>query len=261
MLCKESSLPIVQGGAHMKVKIFDDRAALAKDAADHASGVIRQALAERGQARIVASAGESQVDFLRELTSHRDLAWANVEAFCIGDYLDLPADHPSSIRRFLQDRLIVKTGIKSFNHFDSASERTRAIADTGARLQSSQVDLAIIGIGENSHLALNSPPADFDTEEPFLVVDLDFGYRLQQVNEGWFTEVGQVPMQAIAMSVRQILKAKEIVVVVPGSEKALAVKVCVEHGVSPTAPATILRTHDNTTLYLDLDSSALLSHA
>jgi glucosamine-6-phosphate deaminase len=243
----------------MKIGIFDDRIVMAKAAAERAIEVIQQALAERGQARIVASAGESQVDLLRELTAHRYLDWACVEVFCIGEYLDLPQDHPASFRRFIQDRLIAKAGIRHFNHFGTVTDGNTAMAVAGARLQSAPVDLALVGIGDSGQLALNSPPADLDTEEPYLMVDLDFGYRTQQVNEGWFADVGQVPMKAISMSVRQILKAKEILAVVPGAEMALAVKVCVEHGVSPTAPATILKTHANTTIYLDRESSAQLS--
>jgi glucosamine-6-phosphate deaminase len=243
----------------MKMRIFDDQLAMAKAAADRAVEVIRQALAERGQARLVATTGESQVGFLRELTTHREVDWASVEVFCMGEYIGLPADHPASLRRFLQDRLIGKTGIKQFAFFGEESNRARKIAEMGSKLRSDPADIAFVAIGENGCLGLNNPPADFDTEEPYLTVDLDFAYRLQQVNEGWFVEVGQVPMQAISMSVRQIMKSKEILAVVPDARKALAVKVCVEHGISPTAPATILRTHHNATLYLDHDSSAQLS--
>jgi glucosamine-6-phosphate deaminase len=243
----------------MKIRIFEDPQAMAKAAADRAAEVIQNAIAVRGQARIVASAGESQVDFLRELTAHRDLAWAKVDVFCVGEYIGLPADHPASIRRFLQDRLITKAGIKQFISFEGDANPARMIADVGAKLRSIPVDVAFVGIGENGHLGLNNPPADFDTEDPYRVVDLDFAFRRQQVSEGWFVEVGQVPMQAISMPVRQILKAGEILAVVPDSRKALAVKVCAEHGISPTAPATILRGHPNVTMYLDRDSSAQLS--
>lgn len=243
----------------MKIRIFDDPLSTAKAAADRAVDVIRKALAERGRAGIVASVGESQVDFLRELSAHRDLDWANVEVLCIGEYIGLPADHPASMLRFLQDRLIAKTGIKHFVSFGDELNRARRIAELGAKLRSSPADIAFVTIGENGHLGLNNPPADFETEEAYALIDLDLSYRQQQVNEGWFVDVGQVPMQAISMLVPQIMKAREIVAVVPGGRMALAVKVCVEHGVSSTAPATILRTHPNATLYLDRDSSAQLS--
>jgi len=243
----------------MKIRIFDDQLEMAKAAADRAVEVIRQALAERGQARIVASTGESQVDFLRELSVHRDVGWANVEVFCVGEYIGLPADHPASMRRFLQDRLFAKAGIKHFVSFGDEANHARKIVEVAAKLHSKPADLAFVTIGENGHLGLNTLPADFQTEEPYALIDLDLAFRRQQVSEGWFVDVGQVPMQAIAMSVPQIMKAKEILAVVPDGRMALAVKVCAEHGISPTAPATILRTHPNATLYLDRDSSSQLA--
>ena len=245
----------------MKIRIFDDSLTLAKAAAESAAGVIRQALAERGQARIVASTGESQVDFLRELVVHRDVDWANVEVFGIGEYIGLTPDHPASMRRFLQDRLIAKTGIRHFVSFGDESNQSRRIAEAGAKLRSAPADIAFVTIGDNGHLGLSSPPADFEAQEAYAVIDLDLAFRRHQVIEGWFVDVGQVPMQAISMSISQIIKASEILAVVPGGNKALAVKVCVEHGISPTAPATILRTHPNTSLYLDSDSSAKLTLA
>jgi glucosamine-6-phosphate deaminase len=243
----------------MKIRIIDDSLTMAKAATDRAVEIIRQALVDRGQARIIASAGESQIDFLRELCVHRDLDWANVEVFCIGEYIGLPADHPASMRRFLQDRLVAKTGIKRFVSLGDDGNHAGRISEAGAKLRSAPADVAFVTIGENGQLGLNRPPADFDAREPYAVVDLDLAFRQNQVTEGWFVDVGQVPMQAISMSVSQIMKAKEILAVVPDARMALAVKVCVEHGISPTAPATILRTHPNAALYLDRDSSAQLS--
>ena len=243
----------------MKIRIFDDQKALAKAAADRAVEVIRQAISDRGQARVVASTGESQVQPLRELSAHRDVDWAKVEVFSIGEYIGLPADHPASMHRFLQDRLVAKTGARQFTLLATENDRARKMAEVGSKLQSAPADIAFVGIGENAHLGFNFPPADFDTNVPYLTVDLDFAYRRQQVNEGWFVEVGQVPMQAISMSIQQILKAKEILALVPGSQKSLAVKICAEHGISPTAPASILRAHPNATMYLDRDSASQLS--
>ena len=243
----------------MKIRIFEDQQAMAKAAADHAIEIIRRALSDRSHARIIAEAGQSQIDFLRELTTYRDIDWANVEVFCACEYVGMPADHPASMRRFLQDRLISKTGIRRFFYFGPDSNLARQTVDVGTKLRSTPPDIAFLGVGENGRLALNNPPADVDSEEPYLTVDLDFNYRAQQVNEGWFVEVGQVPMQAFTASVHQILKSREILALVSGSRRALAVKVCAEHGVSPTAPATILRTHPNATIYLDRDSAAQLS--
>lgn len=243
----------------MRIRIFDDKLSLAKAAADRAASVIQQALTERGRARIIAATGASQIAFLRELTAHRDIDWANVELFQLDEYIGLPADHPASFRRYLHDRLIAKTGINKFHLLETESDPAKVIAAAGSALKSAPIDVAFVGIGENGHLAFNDPPADFETEEPYLAVNLDFACRLQQVNEGWFAEVAQVPMQAISMSIRQILKANEILVMVPDARKALAVQVCIEREISPTAPASILRNHPNTTVYLDRDSSALLS--
>jgi glucosamine-6-phosphate deaminase len=243
----------------MKIRIFDDQQSLAKAAADRAVEVIQQAIAERGQARIVASTGESQVNFLRDLSAHREMDWPKVEVFPIGEYIGLPSEHPASMHRFLRDRLVAKTGAKQSTLLFSETERARRMAEMGSKLHSVPADVAFVGIGENARLGMNTTPADFEAHEPYLIIDLDFAYRRQQVNEGWFVEVGQVPMQAISMSIGLMLKAREILAMASGGDKALAVKVCVEHGVSPTAPASILRTHPNTTMYLDRGSSAQLS--
>jgi glucosamine-6-phosphate deaminase len=130
-----------------------------------------------------------------------------------------------------------------------------------AALKSSPIDIAFLGIGENGHLAFNDPPADFETEEPYLIVNLDEACRKQQVGEAWFADISQVPKRAISMSVRQILKAKEILAVVPDARKAQAIRACFEGDVSPMAPASILRTHPNVTVYLDQYSAALLTSA
>ena len=243
----------------MRISIFEDRQVLAQAAAERTIELIRKALTERKLARIVLETGEQHVDYLRELSAHRDVDWANVEVFCAGEYIGLPPDHPASVRRFLRDRLIAKTGIKKFFYFETESNLSVRIADFGAKLRTSPPDIAVLGIGENGRLALNSPPADFDTEASYFTIDLDFPYRSQQVSEGWFVDVGQVPMQAITMSVLQILRANEIIAVATGSSSALAVKVCAEHGISPTAPATILQTHSNANLYVDRESAAQLS--
>ena len=134
----------------------------------------------------------------------------------------------------------------------------RTVLNIGSELNATPIDIAFVGIGENGHLAFNDPPADFQTEKPYLIVSLDEACRRQQVSEGWFTDLSQVPDKAISMSVRQILKAKEIVAVVPDARKAPAVKACLEGKISPLAPASILRTHPNTTVFLDKYSAALL---
>ena len=122
-----------------------------------------------------------------------------------------------------------------------------------------QIDAAFVGIGENGHIAFNDPPADFETEEPYIVVDLDERCRKQQVGEGWFTDVEEVPRRAISMSVQQIMKARNVLCIVPDERKAEAVRMCVELELSPLRPASILQRHRSVTLYLDRESSSRLA--
>jgi glucosamine-6-phosphate deaminase len=244
----------------VKVKIFEDKVSLAQAAAGQAAQAIRTAIAHRGGARIVAATGASQFEFLEALTKTAGIEWQKVELFHLDEYLGLSMDHPASFRKYLMERLISPTGIRRYSFLDgNASNPRRMARRVGAELNSASIDVAFVGIGENGHLAFNDPPADFDTEEPYLIVRLDEACRRQQVGEGWFSDVSQVPQQAVSMSVRQILKAKEIVAVVPDARKARAVQACVEGAITPLSPASILRTHANTTLHLDTASASLLS--
>jgi glucosamine-6-phosphate deaminase len=210
-------------------------------------------------ARLVAATGASQFEFLDELTSAPDIDWSRVELFHLDEYVGLPVTHPASFRKYLFERLIHKTGITQ-HHLLNGELDPKAVANqVGSELQSRPVDLAFAGIGENAHLAFNDPPADFQTTEPYLIVELDQACRQQQVNEGWFADLADVPKRAISMSIRQILSAREIIAAVPDARKAHAVKACLEGEISPLAPASILREHPNATIYLDKDSAALLS--
>ncbi len=244
----------------MITKIFDDKSSLAKAAADRGAAAILEALAERGQARIIAATGASQFEFLDALTSRRDIDWPRVEMFHLDEYIGLSADHPASFRKYLRERLIEKTGITKYHLLDGESDPADTIAEVGAALNSAPIDVAFVGIGENGHLAFNDPPADFETDAPYLIVELDEACRRQQAGEGWFASIADVPRRAISMSIRQILKANEILVIVPDARKAQAVKNCFEGEITSLAPASILRQHANTTVFLDRDSSALLSH-
>jgi glucosamine-6-phosphate deaminase len=179
--------------------------------------------------------------------------------FHLDEYVGLPVTHPASFRRYLLDRLIDKVGVGRYHLLDGEADPGQVARAVGETLAERPADVAFVGIGENGHLAFNDPPADFTTERPYLIVTLDDACRRQQVGEGWFAAIDDVPTQAISMSVRQILKSEEIIAVVPDARKAAAVKACVEGPVSPMAPASILQTHPNTTLYLDHDSAALLS--
>ena len=245
----------------MVIKCFNDKLEMAKVAAEQAALVLRQTVQAQGKARLIAATGASQFEFLEVLTSLPGIDWQQVEMFHLDEYIGLPASHPASFRRFLQERLIQKTGITRYHLLDGEQDPAEAMRRTGQALLSAPIDVAFVGIGENGHLAFNDPPADFETEEPYLVVNLDEACRRQQLGEGWFDALDDVPKRAISMSVRQILKAKRILCIVPDARKALAVKACFEGEISPLAPASILRTHADTTVYLDSHSAALLRPA
>ncbi len=243
----------------MVIKIYEDKTALGQAAAEQAAVSLRKAIQERGQARIIAATGSSQFDFLDALTAMPGIDWPRVEMFHLDEYIGLPASHPASFRKYLLERLIQKTSISKYHFLEGDGDVPKAVRKVAAELIRAPIDVAFIGIGENGHLAFNDPPADFQTEEPFLIVDLDEACRRQQVGESWFADLSEVPKRAISMSVRQIMKSKEILAVVPEARKAQAVKSCLEGEISPTAPASILRTHAHTTVFLDKDSAALLS--
>ncbi len=232
---------------------------MSRAAAEHAARILRDAIAARGGARIIAATGASQFDFLEALTAAPGIDWTRVEMFHLDEYVGLPITHPASFRKYLRERLIDKVGLTRYHLLDGEHDPHRVAADAGRLIVQAPIDVAFVGIGENGHLAFNDPPADFETEEPYLIVTLDEACRRQQVGEGWFATVDDVPKQAISMSIRQILKSREIICVVPDARKAQAVKACLEADVSPMAPASILQTHANTTVYLDRDSASLLS--
>ena len=243
----------------MIVKVFEDKLSLSKAAAEQASAAIRNAIRDYGWARIIAATGTSQLDFLDALTSAKNIDWQRVEMFHLDEYVGLPISHPASFRKYLLERLIHKVGIRNYHLLDGDGDPAEVVRRVGKALRSAPVDVAFVGIGENGHLAFNDPPADFQTEEPYLIVELDEACLRQQVGEGWFATISEVPRRAISMSVRQILKAKEIICVVPDARKAPAVKSCFDGNISPMAPASILRTHPAATIYLDRESASLLS--
>ena len=231
---------------------------MGRAAAKHAAAILRRQITATGSARIIAATGASQFDFLDALTSVPGIDWGRVEMFHLDEYVGLPADHPASFRKYLRERLISKTGITRYHLIDAERDAAGEAARVGRELSSAPVDVAFVGIGENGHLAFNDPPADFDAADPYLIVALDEACRRQQVGEGWFKSVDEVPKQAVSMSVQQILKAGEILCIVPDSRKAEAVRGTVEGPISPAVPASILRTHANTTLYLDREAASLL---
>ena len=207
---------------------------------------------------MVAATGTSQIEFLRVLADAPDIAWSKVELFQLDEYIGLAMTHPASFSRYLQERLVAKTGITRYHALDGADIPDVVLRKAGAALVANRVDVAFVGTGENGHLAFNDPPADFDTEDPYLIVTLDENCRRQQVGEGWFADISAVPQQAITMSVRQILKAQELICVVPELRKAAAVRASLEGPVSSDVPASILRTHQQVTMFLDKESASAL---
>jgi glucosamine-6-phosphate deaminase len=243
------------------VRVFGDKHSLGEAAAGRASAAVRRAIIDQGCARIIVATGASQLDFLDALTNTKNIDWQRVEMFHLDEYVGLPITHPASFRKYLLERLIHKVGITRFHLLDGSGDPAEVVRRVGEELRSAPVDIAFVGIGENGHLAFNDPPADFQTDESYLVVTLDEACRRQQVGEAWFADISEVPRQAISMSVRQILKSKEIIAVVPDARKAQAVKLCFEGEISPMAPASILRTHPAVTVYLDRKSASSLSPA
>lgn len=244
----------------MRLRILEDRKSLAKTAAAQAAAAIQRSIADHGKARIVAASAASQFEFLEQLIAAPDVDWKSVELFHLDEFVGLPMTHPASFCRFLQDRLISKTGIVNYHLLDGGQDPAKVIRCVSEAITADPIDVAFVGIGENGHLAFNDPPADFNTNEPYIVVELDEACRRQQVGEGWFRGLNSVPKLAISMSVKQVLKAKEIVAVVPGPQKAQAIRACFEGTVSPAAPASALQDHPNATVYLDNESAVLLSH-
>jgi glucosamine-6-phosphate deaminase len=243
----------------VEIRIFDTKAEMARAAAERAAAAIRAAIAERGRAHVIAATGASQLEFLDALVGEKGIDWPRVVFFHLDEYVGLPETHPASFRRYLKERLAarVRPGAFHFIEGDAADPRTEA-RRVGEILAAHPVDVAFVGIGENGHLAFNDPPADFATEEPYLVVRLDEACRRQQLGEGWFPSLADVPRRAISMSIQQIMKSGEIVCVVPDARKARAVKDCLEGAVDPRHPASILQRHAGTTVFLDAPAAALL---
>ena len=243
----------------MQIHVYPDASLLAAAASADAAARIRTAIRARGRARIVVATGASQLAFLARLVQEPDLDWRAVEMFHLDEYIGLSPDHPASFRKYLLERLIRPAGIARYHLLDGQADPAAVCRDVGDLLRQEPVDLALTGIGENAHLAFNDPPADFETDAPYIVVALDERCRQQQVGEGWFQSLQDVPRTAISMSIRQILRANAILCVVPDRRKAEAVRASLEDPIDPRTPASILRTHADVAFYLDQESASMLS--
>lgn len=244
----------------MKIQIERDKNGMGLKAAARAADLLQEALGNREEANLILATGASQFEMLRELVRH-DIDWKRVNCFHLDEYVGLPKTHPASFRRYLKERFCDQVvGLKSFHWVNGDNSDPKAECDRlGKIIRGHQIDVACVGIGENGHLAFNDPPADFDIDAPYLVVELDEACRRQQMGEGWFPSLEEVPTRAISMSVRQIMKSASIVCTVPDQRKAQAVQGAVEGPVTPEVPASILQVHSQTTLFLDDASASLLS--
>ena len=243
------------------IRLYSDRPKAAAAAAKHAASLIRDAIAERGEARIIAATGASQIEFVEALVRAPDLDWTRVELFHLDEYVGLSINHPASFRRYLLDRLIGPTGITRYHLLDGESDASATARRVGELLLSGPIDVVFAGIGENGHVAFNDPPADFQTTAPYLVVELDEACRRQQFGEGWFPTIEAVPKQAITLSPHQLLQSRAVITLVPDERKAAAAKRCLEGPISPDAPASILRRHPGNHFYFDHGAASLLSPA
>ena len=237
--------------ARMKVHISPTPAAMGRAAATDGADAIRAAIEARGHAHIVVATGASQFETLAALVQE-DIDWEQVTGFHLDEYIGLPESHGASFRKYLRERFVERVPIGAFHYVDGeAADPAAECARLGELIAAHPINASFIGIGENGHIAFNDPPADFDTTEAYLVVELDEACRRQQQGEGWFETLDEVPRRAISMSVRQILAAEAIFCSVPDTRKAAAVRAAVQGPVTPDVPATALQDHPRTTLYLD----------
>lgn len=241
----------------MKIIVSKTSKDLGKAAALFVADILRDAIAKKGSARIVLSTGASQFDTLQALIS-LDIDWSKVEMFHLDEYAGLPDTHPASFRKYLKERFINRVSLKKAHLVDGTKE---GIVSLTKELRSAPIDVGLIGIGENAHIAFNDPPADFDTKEAYLLVNLNDTCKKQQVGEGWFPTVDDVPKQAVSMSVYQIMQCERIVSCVPYPVKADAVMKTLTHDTTNLIPATILKSHKDFTLFADSDSFSLVDTA
>lgn len=243
----------------MEIIISESKGDPGKKAARKGAELINEAIRVRGEANIILATGVSQFEMLESLVKE-NVNWAKVTAFHLDEYIGLPASHPASFRKYLKERFADKVNLKKFNYVEGDNNPAAECKRLDELIRKHPVDVAFVGIGVNGHLAFNDPPADFVTEKAYIVVDLDEVCRKQQLGEGWFPTIDDVPKTAISMSIRQIMKSKTILCIAPEARKAEAVRNTIEAPVSPDFPASILRQHPSVWFYLDTDSASLLKH-
>lgn len=242
----------------MEIVISENKQILGKIAAERGAELIRQAITARGVANIIVATGASQFEMLSELVTE-DVSWSQVRAFHLDEYIGISEVHPASFRKYLKERFVDIVLPMEFNYVNGDTDPFEECVRLDRHIKKYPIDVAFVGIGENSHLAFNDPPADFNTEEAYIVVTLDEKCRMQQMGEGWFPTINDVPERAISMSIKQIMKSKAIICCVPDLRKAEAVRKTVEAEISPDIPASAMRQHVAVWLYLDNESASMLS--
>ena len=241
----------------MEIIISENKKELGLKAAVKGAELIKKAISEKGAANIIVATGASQFEMLEELIK-QDIDWTKVTGFHLDEYIGITDKHPASFRKYLKERFVSKVQIKEFHYVSGDIDPQSECNRLGQIISNHPIDVAFVGIGENAHLAFNDPPADFETIEPYLVVNLDDDCRRQQLGEGWFASFDEVPKQAISMSIQQIMKSNAIICSVPDSRKANAVKKSLQGEVSSLFPASILQRHQFIQIFLDTDSGLLL---
>lgn len=241
----------------VKIKILENPDALGKDAANYCAEIIKEAIARKGKARIVLSTGASQFDTIKAMIE-TDIDWSKVEMFHLDEYIALSESHPASFRKYLKERFLSQVNIQKANLVNGENDPQKEIAHLTSEIRKEPIDLGLIGIGENAHIAFNDPPADFGTEEAFICVTLNDNCKQQQVREGWFATVADVPKQAISMTVHQIMQCRHVISCVPYAVKAKAIKNMLENQLTNMVPATMLKKHPDFTLFLDKDSASMI---
>ena len=244
----------------MHLEIFPNKESLSAAAAKKAADILTKTIQKKGRATFIAATGASQFEFLENLTNISSIDWSKITMFHLDEYVGLPETHPASFRKYLKERLINKVNPGNVHLIKGDAKSPELECEhLNKIIKQKEIDVAFVGIGENGHLAFNDPPADFDTNKPYIVVNLDDACRKQQVGEGWFENLEEVPKLAISMSIYQIMKSKNIICTVPDKRKAKAVKNCLEKEISPLYPASILRKHSRVYFYLDKNSASLIN--
>ncbi len=242
----------------MKLIISNTKEELGKASAIHAAKLINEAIAKQGYARILLSTGASQFPFFEEFVKE-NIDWSKVEMFHLDEYVGISEEHPASFKRYLLDRFVNRVNLKEAHLINGRQNPEETIAELTALLNEKPVDVGLIGIGENGHIAFNDPPADFNDTRAYKVVTLDDRCLQQQIGEGWFKNVEETYKQAISMTCPQIMKCKSIISVVPYKVKAEAIYNTLTRELTPEVPATLLKEHVDCTVYCDADSASLLT--